>query len=163
MRRTRTKQSGFTLIELLIVITIMGILAAVATSGEESGSQGARVTSQVGFMDQVAAAATEYRATVVNFTNIDMATLCTVTSLSSQICGPSNNGQASNVYGGNYVVAVASGNPGQYTLQITNVQNGEEALISQRYASKTADRCTNGSTGCATIATATGSVTATMN
>lgn len=162
--RLSRKQAGFTLIELMIVIGIIAVLGAIIRSGEPSAKSSSKVSSQIELIKQIKTQADKYRNNRINFSTISMTQLCTLTSLSKVICGPSNDGVATNLYGGNYVVSPVSSDPGQYTIQVTNIDAGVEPEMADGLAVYTANQaaCSNGLTGCTTIATAANVVTGTF-
>ncbi|WP_063664955.1 type II secretion system protein [Aliivibrio fischeri] len=155
------KQSGFTLIELLIVIAVIGVLTMVINSGSESSKVSSRVDAQAGYNDQIAAAALSYKSNRLNYSTITINKLCTTTSLSKNICGPSNDGRATNLWGGDHKVDPVAGNPGQFKITVTGITNGEEVQFGDKYAQKTIGDCTDGSTGCSSIAVTSGQVVST--
>jgi len=61
------KGAGFTLIELMIVVTIVGVLAAIALPAYNDYVKRARVSEVVGIFDAVAQGATEYHSVMGYF------------------------------------------------------------------------------------------------
>ncbi|AZQ13268.1 hypothetical protein [Shewanella khirikhana] len=89
-----------------------------------------------------------------NYTGISIGVLCTDKYLPETICGTSNNGVATNQFGGNWTVAV-NANPGLYNI-VATIPNDPTRMndLADTMASATRGNCTKAS-GCSTI-TATG-------
>jgi prepilin-type N-terminal cleavage/methylation domain-containing protein len=64
------KGAGFTLIELMIVVTIVGVLAAIALPAYNDYVKRARVSEVVGIFDAIAQGATEYHSVMGYFPDL---------------------------------------------------------------------------------------------
>lgn len=96
-----------------------------------------------------------------NFDGVTIKKVCEETSLSKNICGSSNDGVATNPFGGNWTVAVNTGSKGLYNVTATIPQDADRITsLANSVAPSTRAACYE-ATGCSTITTTSNSLTMT--
>ncbi|MCW8348724.1 hypothetical protein MD535_22300 [Vibrio sp. ZSDZ65] len=95
-----------------------------------------------------------------NFATVDISKVCATTDLDRKICGPGNNGVATNPFGGNWSVT-ANSNPGLFDVTGTLPNDTNRIIdIADTMAPSTRGNCQE-STGCSTLSTSATGVTMT--
>lgn len=96
-----------------------------------------------------------------NFDGVTIKKVCEETSLSKNICGSSNDGVATNPFGGNWTVVVNTGSKGLYNVTATIPQDADRITsLANSVAPSTRAACYE-ATGCSTIAITSNSLTMT--
>ncbi|MFA0011963.1 hypothetical protein AB4391_01255 [Vibrio lentus] len=96
-----------------------------------------------------------------NFEGIDITKVCEDGELSDSICGTSNDGKATNPFGGDWSVTVNSGSKGLFDLTGTLPSDPDRVVsLSNTMAPATREGCIEAS-GCSTISTTGNSITMT--
>ena len=108
----------------------------------------------------ISEAAYKWKKMRPNYSGVNMGVLCSSTRklLPESICGTSNNGVASNQFGGNWTI-VANTNPGLYNITAT-IPNDADRIddIADTMAPTTRSRCSQAQ-GCGTLTVAGTTIT----
>jgi prepilin-type N-terminal cleavage/methylation domain-containing protein len=118
-------KKGFTLIELASVLSVMAILIVAVSVGTGLRDTG-KVTSAAGSVRAIRNAAVSWTAAGnLSYTGIDVATLKTGGYLPAGF-----NATGKNSFGGDYSVAVNSGNNARFDVGLTNVSDSASTKLS---------------------------------
>lgn len=113
-----------------------------------------RVSAFQSDISTISDAAYRWKKMRPNYTGVNIGTLCTDKYLPESICGTTNNGVATNQFGGNWTVT-ANTNPGLYNIEATIPSDPTRMNdLADTMAPATRGNCTQAA-GCSTI-TATG-------
>lgn len=123
------KQKGFTLLEVGLAIVVALLVIAAAAMAFTTQREKAQVKAAIEGINYVYQAAQDWAATRPNFTGVSCAVL-TSQNLLPNIVGDCTG---DNPWGGNYTVAVNSGNSARVTITLTNVPQGPGAQLVDKW------------------------------
>lgn len=150
----KNRQRGASTTDIIIWSALIIIALIFTISKVPDIRYAMRVSGFQSDVSTISDAAYRWKKMRPNYTGVSIGVLCTDKYLPTSICGTTNNGVASNQFGGNWTVA-ANSNPGLYNI-VATIPNDPTRMndLADTMAPATRGNCTQAS-GCTTI-TATG-------
>ncbi|MGL6262143.1 hypothetical protein [Vibrio sp. WXL103] len=155
----RNKQRGAMSAEILLTVSVL-IVGLIFIASNAPGIM--YKINEIRFAwqaDAIQSEAHAWKKFQPNFSNVTLPKLCTEANLSKSICGPNDDGVATNPFGGNWSITPNSGNPSIVDV-IATIPTDVDRIpqLANAVAPATRDRCVE-ATGCATLTTTGNSIT----
>lgn len=155
------KQKGIATLDMVLygmaaIALLLGLMALVPKVNYAMDKQ--KLLSD---MSEIKRAALEWKGQRSNYATLaGIGVLCARDHLNDNICGPSDDGVATNPFGGNYTIT-PSANVSLVDISATGIEARRVADLADAVAPSTRDACTD-ATGCGSINAAGSVITATM-